>query len=212
MPEAFTRITGAAAPLLRANIDTDTIAPGSRPGGGAPSPRDGARAIAGELFAGWRYDAAGNEDPNFVLNRPEFRSANVLLAGPNFGCGSSREAAVWLLRDWGFRCIVAPSFGEIFSANCFKNGVLALQLEEAVVQRLAEEAAPGAPAALFEVDLTRDRIRTPSGAHVGFELPRFRRESLLSGRDEIDQTLGRAAAIAHFEAEATALRPWLYGT
>jgi 3-isopropylmalate/(R)-2-methylmalate dehydratase small subunit len=211
MPEVFESLTGAAAPLLRPNIDTDTIAPGSRPGGGPAPVRAGSGVLAGELFAGWRYDAAGNEDPHFVLNRREFRAANILLAGPNFGCGSSREAAVWMLKEWGFRCIVAPSFGEIFYGSCFKNGVLPVQLEEAVIERLAEEAAPGAPAALFEVELNRNRIRTPSGKYVGFELPRILREALLSGLDEIDQTLGRAAAIARFEAEAAAARPWLYG-
>lgn len=209
MAEPFVTLTGAAAPLLRPNIDTDTIAPGSRPGGGAaPVSSSG---LAGELFAGWRFDAAGNEDPHFVLNRPEFRAANILLAGRNFGCGSSREAAVWLLKDWGFGCIVAPSFGEIFYGSCFKNGLLPVKLNEAVIERLAEEAAPGAPDALFEVDLTRDRIRTPSGTHVTFELPKIRRAALLGGLDDIDQTLGNAAAIARFEADAAAARPWLYG-
>ena len=205
MPEPFVRVRGAAAPLLRPNIDTDTISPGSRAAG-----RQSPSTLADDLFANWRYDENGAEDPSFVLNRPEFREAKILLAGPNFGCGSSRESAVWMLKEWGLRCIVAPSFGEIFYGSCFKNGLLPVHLAESEIERLAREAAPGAPGALFEVDLERDTIRTPSGAHVRIELPKIRRDALLGGRDEVEQTLERAADIARFEARAAAAYPWLY--
>jgi 3-isopropylmalate/(R)-2-methylmalate dehydratase small subunit len=213
MAEPFLAFRGAAAPLLRANIDTDTISPGSRPANSTTKSSFGERGsttLAADLFANWRYDAEGNEDPNFVLNRAEFRNAKILLAGRNFGCGSSRESAVWMLKEWGLRCIVAPSFGEIFYGSCFKNGILPVQLEEATVERLAAEAEAGEPAAVFEVDLEHDTIRTPSGESVRIELPKLRRDALLRGLDDIEQTLARDEEIARFEASASAAYPWLY--
>jgi 3-isopropylmalate/(R)-2-methylmalate dehydratase small subunit len=203
MSDPFITVRGAAAPLLRANIDTDTISPGSRQAGRAPS-------LAGDLFAGLRYDAAGNENPDFVLNRPEFREAKILLAGANFGCGSSRESAVWMLKAWGLRCIIAPSFGEIFHGNCFKNGVLPIVLDEPTIALLAREAEPGDPDALFDVDLIGTMIWTPSGRTIGFELPKIRRDALLGGLDEIEQTLAYADAIERFEAAAASAAPWTY--
>ena len=214
MPEQFVAIRGAAAPLLRPNIDTDTISPGSRPAGRgerAAFNAKGSSTLAADLFAGWRYDENGDDVPDFVLNKPEFRDAKILLAGRNFGCGSSRESAVWMLREWGLRCIVAPSFGEIFYGSCFKNGVLPVQLDEDAVALLAAEAAPGAPEAIFDVDLARAEIRAPSGTILRFELPKIRRDALLGGLDEIDQTFERIAEIAAFEARAGAAWPWLYG-
>jgi 3-isopropylmalate/(R)-2-methylmalate dehydratase small subunit len=211
--EPFLAFRGAAAPLLRANIDTDTISPGSRPATSTTKSSFGERGsttLAADLFANWRYDTEGNEDPNFVLNRAEFRNAKILLAGRNFGCGSSRESAVWMLKEWGLRCIVAPSFGEIFYGSCFKNGILPVQLDEATVERLAAEAEAGEPTALFEVDLEHDAIRTPSGESVRIELPKLRRDALLRGLDDIEQTLARDAEIARFEAAASAAYPWLY--
>jgi 3-isopropylmalate/(R)-2-methylmalate dehydratase small subunit len=213
MAEPYVAFQGAAAPLLRANIDTDTISPGSRPAGSAARSSFGERGsntLAADLFANWRYDADGNEDPEFVLNRPEFRNAKILLAGRNFGCGSSRESAVWMLKEWGLRCIVAPSFGGIFYDSCFKNGILPVQVDEATLERLAAEAQGGEPAALFEVDLDGNSLRTPSGESVRIELPKLRREALLYGLDDIEQTLARAADIARFEATASAAFPWLY--
>jgi 3-isopropylmalate/(R)-2-methylmalate dehydratase small subunit len=213
MAEPFARLCAAAAPLMRANIDTDTISPGSRPAGKiAPQTfgEYGSSTLAADLFANWRYLENGEEDPAFVLNRPPFRRAKILIAGPNFGCGSSRESAVWMLKEWGIRCIVAPSFGEIFYGSCFKNGLLPVVLPEADVERLAREAEPGEPEALFEIDLTRDLLVTPSGERVRIELPKIRRDALLTGRDDIDLTLERYEEIARFEVAAAADHAWLY--
>jgi 3-isopropylmalate/(R)-2-methylmalate dehydratase small subunit len=216
MPEPFAPVRGAAAPLLRPNIDTDTISPGSRPAARATAApatgfsERGSATLAADLFAGWRYDESGAEIASFVLNRTEFRHAKILLAGANFGCGSSRESAVWMLKEWGLRCIVAPSFGEIFYGSCFKNGILPVQLDEATVERLAAEAEAGEPAALFDVDLEHDTIRTPSGESVRIELPKLRRDALLRGLDDIEQTLARDAEIARFEARASEAYPWIY--
>lgn len=213
MAEPFTTLRGAAAPLLRPNIDTDTIAPGSRAAGSkteAAFNERGSTTLSADLFANWRYTENGEEDPEFVLNRTEFREAKILLAGRNFGCGSSRESAVWMLREWGLRCLVAPSFGEIFYGSCFKNGVLPVILDEETIDDLAREALPGAPSAIFEVDLPNGLIHAPSGAEVRFELAKLRRDALLTGRDEIEQTLARSAEIARFETAAAAKFPWLY--
>lgn len=207
MPDKFSAVTGAAAPLLRPNIDTDTIAP-------AHSEKEfgekGASTLSRNLFAGWRYSEKGEEILDFILNRPEFREAKILLAGHNFGCGSSRESAVWMLRQWGIRCVIAPSFGEIFYNNCFKNGMLPLLLPESTVRELAEEAEPGAPRALFTVDLTANSLTTPSGRVVEFELPNFLRQGLLEGLDEIKLTLRREGEISEFVAQARRARPWAY--
>ncbi len=204
---------GAAAPLLRANIDTDTIAPGSRSAARQKAiefSEKGSSTLADDLFAGWRYDESGAELPDFVLNRPEFRAAPILLTGPNFGCGSSRESAVWMLKEWGVRCVVAPSFGEIFYGSCFKNAVLPLQLGESVIAQLALEAAPGAPSAIFEVDLERNVMHTPQGRKIPIEIPAIRRSALLEGLDEIDLTLKRDAEISRFERIAAGSAAWLY--
>jgi len=215
MAEPFTTLRGAAAPLLRPNIDTDTISPGSRAAGSKTATafyERGSATLAADLFGNWRYAENGDEDPEFVLNRSEFREAKILLAGRNFGCGSSRESAVWMLREWGLRCLVAPSFGEIFYGSCFRNGVLPVILDEGAIDELAREARPGAPSAIFEVDLPNGVIRAPSGAEVRFELARIRRDALLTGRDEIEQTLARTGEIARFETAAAATFPWLYRT
>ncbi len=213
MPDIVTKISGAAAPLLRANIDTDTISPGSRPQKRAKTQEfteKGSTSLAQDLFANWRYDQAGNELPDFILNRPEFRDARILLAGENFGCGSSRESAVWMLKEWGIRCVIAPSFGEIFYGNCFKNAVVPLILPDAEIRALAAEAAPGAPTALFEVDLTGMVIRTPAGRKMSLQIPEFLRRALLEGLDEIDVTLQRRAEIAAFAVRAKTTYPWIY--
>jgi len=213
VPERFVSVRGPAAPLLRPNIDTDTISPGSRSAARQKAyeqTEKGAWKIAADLFAGWRYDEVGNEIPDFVLNRPEFRAATILLAGPNFGCGSSRESAVWMLKEWGVRCVIAPTFGEIFYGSCFKNAVLPLQLGESVIAQLAIEAAPGGPSAIFEVDLENNVLRTPLGRKIPIEIPAIRRTALLEGLDEIDLTLKRSADIARYESIASGSTPWLY--
>ncbi len=214
MADRFVRLRGPAAPLLRPNIDTDTISPGSRSAARQKAYEQRETSgwtLAADLFAGWRYDEAGDELPDFVLNRPEFRTATILLAGPNFGCGSSRESAVWMLKEWGVRCIIAPTFGEIFYGSCFKNAVLPLQLGESVIAQLAIEAAPGAPSAIFEVDLENNVIRTPLGRKIPIEIPAIRRTALLEGLDEIDLTLKRSAEIARYESIASGSTPWLAG-
>jgi 3-isopropylmalate/(R)-2-methylmalate dehydratase small subunit len=210
MAETLRRVTGVAAPLLRANIDTDTISPGSRTakrGQKQEFSEKGSSTLAADLFANWRYDAEGEVLPDFVLNRPAFRAAKILIAGDNFGCGSSRETAVWMLKEWGIRCILAPSFGEIFYGSCFKNAVLPAILPEDEIRALADEAAQGG---VFDVDIETQRISTPNGRIVPLRVPEFLRRGLLDGLDEIDVTLQRDADIAAFYAAAKAERPWIY--
>jgi 3-isopropylmalate/(R)-2-methylmalate dehydratase small subunit len=212
MADQFTILVGAAAPLLRDNVDTDSISPGSRRQSKATAEfsEKGSSNLAQELFANWRYDDAGRERPDFVLNQPQFRNAKILIAGANFGCGSSRESAVWMLREWGIRCILAISFAEIFWNNCFANAVLPVVLPESTIRELAREAAPGEPAALFEVDLAASRMTTPSGRIVPFALPEFRRRGLLQGLDELSVTLQDIHQVEDFLARARATRPWAY--
>jgi 3-isopropylmalate/(R)-2-methylmalate dehydratase small subunit len=207
MTERFTSVTGAAATLLRANIDTDALAPARLE---KEFGEKGGANLAAGLFANLRYDENGEEIPDFVLNRRPFREAKILLGGPNFGCGSSRESAVWTLKAFGISCVIAPSFGEIFYNNCFKNGALPVILERAEVEVLAAEAQPGAPDALFTVDLMSQSIAAPSGRRIEFSVPAFRRQGLLEGLDEIAVTLRRTVEIAAFLADARAKRPWAY--
>lgn len=195
----FRRHEGVAAPLARANIDTDAIAPmrflitTERKGMG--------RA----LFANWR-----DEDPDFVLSKAPWRDASILVAGPNFGCGSSREMAVWALADAGFRAVVAPSFGDIFETNCFKNGLLALALPEATVRDLLGQLARGEGGGRMAIDLEACRLTQPNGSVVGFAIETMRREALLEGLDDIELTLKREADIAAFQARDRLRRPWVY--
>ena len=213
MAERFTKLVGAAVPLLRENIDTDAISPGSRSQRSAAKAEfseKGTSRLAEDLFANWRYDADGNEVPDFALNQPKFRTAKILIGGANFGCGSSRESAVWMLKEWGIRCIVAPSIAEIFSNNCFANAVLPLALPEATVRELAAEAAPGAPTALFTVDLAANSFVAPSGRTIGISLPEFRRRGLLEGLDELAVTVQGQDRIDEFLARARLTWPWAY--
>jgi 3-isopropylmalate/(R)-2-methylmalate dehydratase small subunit len=200
--EKFTTLTGVAAPLLKADINTDIVVRIERL----------IYVARGELgrycFETWRYRPDGSEDADFILNRPGYRAAKILLAGPNFACGSSREAAVWSLWDMGFRCVVAPSFGDIFFNNCFQNGMLPLILPADIVAALADEAAGDAA---FTVDLERQAITTPSGRAVPFTVDAARRRALLDGLDEIGTTLTREAEIAAFQSRHRQRRPWIYG-
>ena len=199
---------GIAAPLLRVNVDTDCIIPGSEllmianTGFGAG------------LFATWRYakGAGGDrtENPDFVLNQEPYRRATILLAGRNFACGSSREPAVWALRDYGFRCVIAPSYGFIFYANCFKNGVLAVELPDADVERLARQVEESGGRAEVTVDLERCRVIAPDGTELPFEIADNFRVGLLEGKDFIDSTLAFEPDIAAFEERDRARRPWVY--
>jgi 3-isopropylmalate/(R)-2-methylmalate dehydratase small subunit len=205
---SLTLVTGPAAAMLLPNINTDAIAPFYRPAtAGQPRPfTQTTEERAKNLFAALRYDLADNELPDFVLNRPPFRNAKFILALDNFGCGSSRESAAWYLHAFGIRCIVAPSFGEIFFDNCFKNGMLPLILDENRIRDLAAEAETGAD---FTLDVQRSTLTAPSGQTIAFTLSDFRRDSLLTGADEIAMTQRRDAAIAAHQARERQERPWV---
>ena len=209
--QAFTTHTGIAAPLPRSNVDTDAIIPKQylksikRTGFGA------------FLFDEWRFSDAGildskpedrDERSDFVLNQPRYRDATILLAGKNFGCGSSREHAVWALADFGFRAVIAPSFADIFFNNSFKNGFLPIVLKEEVVEVLMAEAAAGE--LQLTIDLGAQTVATGDGRSWRFEIDAFRRESLLKGLDEIGRTLTQADAIKAYEQRRAAEAPWLF--
>jgi 3-isopropylmalate/(R)-2-methylmalate dehydratase small subunit len=161
-------------------------------------------------FEAWRYDAQGREVPDFVLNQPQYRGACILITGSNFGCGSSREGAVWALRETGLRCIVAPSFGDIFFNNCFQNGVLPVVLPVPAVESLGQEATRVAGIEPFTVDLNIRTITTPGGQQIEFPIDASRRLALLQGLDEIAMTLSRGAEIAAFQQRDRERRPWIY--
>ena len=202
--EKFTKLTGVAAPLPMVNVDTDKIIPKQYL---KTIERTG---LAKGLFYEMRHDEAGNPIDGFVLDQPAYRHATMLVTGANFGCGSSREHAPWALLDFGIRCIVAPSFADIFRNNCFKNGILPIALPEDQVEALMDDARGGANA-VFTVDLETREITRPDGGVVAFDVDPFRRHCLLNGLDEIELTLDKAASIDAFEAGQRARQPWLYG-
>jgi 3-isopropylmalate/(R)-2-methylmalate dehydratase small subunit len=206
--EKFVRLTGIAAPLLKANIDTDTIAPGGRPAtSGQPRQfSEKGTDLKRNLFAGLRYDKEDRELPGFVLNQEPYRRARFLIAGPNFACGSSRETACWMLSDFGIRCIMAPSFGEIFYDSCFKNGMLPIILPSTTIDALARQTLDGE----FAADLETKTITQPSGQPVAFDLPEFLRQRLLLGLDEVETTLTFAGRINQFQNKDRLDRPWVY--
>ena len=199
--QAFTELTAIAAPLPRANVDTDQIIPAQflktikRTGLGT------------HLFHNFRYGADGQERPDFVLNQEPYRKAEILIVHENFGCGSSREHAPWALLDFGIRCVVAPSFADIFHGNCFKNGILPVRLPRAVCDQLMEDAKLGQNARIT-VDLERQVVVRPNGEEIRFEIDPFRRFMLLNGLDEIGQTLQRAPKIDAFETAREQSQPW----
>jgi 3-isopropylmalate/(R)-2-methylmalate dehydratase small subunit len=200
--EKFTRVTGIAAPLMRPNIDTDVIIP-------IDDCVSVPRAEQGRCaFRAWRYLADGSDNPEFMLNRAPYRNAVILLAGINFGCGSSREPAVWALMGLGIRTIIAPSFGDIFYNNCFQNGVLPIILPEDTVRGIAAEveAAPDAP---VTVDL-KEAVIIAGGLRAPFSIDEVRRSALLEGLDEIGLTLKREATIAKWQDRDRIRRPWVY--
>jgi 3-isopropylmalate/(R)-2-methylmalate dehydratase small subunit len=198
----FTSVTGPAAPLMLANIDTDIIIRIER----LTKSRD-SDELARYAMEALRYLPDGNDDPAFICNQPAFRNAPILIAGANFGCGSSREGAVWALMGMGFRCVIAPSFGDIFYSNCFQNGMLALALPEAEIETLAAEAAGGAN---FTVDLQRKILLHPDGRATEFAIDAQRRETLLAGMDEIDLTLLEEAGIREWQERDRTARPWVW--
>lgn len=203
--QKFTRVSGTAAPMMKANIDTDVIIPAKRLVGHKRED------LAGFAFEAHRYEPDGSDNPDFVLNKPRYRGASILIAGENFGCGSSRESAVWAMAGFGFRCVIAPGFGDIFYNNAFQNGMLLICLPHNQVERFAAELESEA-AASMTVDLQKQVITAPSGAETRFEIDAERRQALLEGRDEIGMTLARDADIHAFQERDRAGRPWIYET
>ena len=199
--EKFTRLTGVAAPLPMVNVDTDMVIPKNYLKG---TERTG---LGKHLFAEMRFNEDGSERPDFVLNRPAWRKAEILIAFENFGCGSSREHAPWALRDFGIRCVIAPSFADIFFNNCFKNGILPLVLPKAVCVELIEDAERGANATLT-IDLETQELTRPDGERIAFEVEPSRRSRLLQGLDEIGATVAKAHRIDAFEETLRASQPW----
>ncbi|CAN5299195.1 3-isopropylmalate dehydratase small subunit [soil metagenome] len=204
--EKFTRLTAIAAPLIRPNIDTDAIIPSREMKTVAKT------GLADGLFANWRYSDvdARIENPDFVLNRPVLRGAPILLAGANFGCGSSREHAVWALHEYGVRVIIAPSFGAIFQGNCVRNGLLPIVLPEAVVVALAARGEADPTAGALTIDLVEQVVIDADGARQAFVLPPADRMMLLEGLDAVGLTLKRMDVIRAFEAGHRLARPWLF--
>ncbi|NRB01749.1 MAG: 3-isopropylmalate dehydratase small subunit [Rhodobacteraceae bacterium] len=200
--DKFETITGIAAPMPLVNIDTDMIIPKvflktiKRSGLGV------------NLFDEMRYDREGNEIEDFVLNQPQYRETEILVAGDNFGCGSSREHAPWAIKDFGIRCVIAPSFADIFFNNCFKNGILPIPLPQEQVDILMKDAEKGANARMT-VDLEKQEITTSDGEVFPFEVDPFRKHCLLEGLDDIGLTMEKSDAIASFETKAAQARPWV---
>ena len=200
--EPFTTLTGVAAPLPIINVDTDMIIPKQflktikRTGLGT------------HLFDEMRYTPEGAEIADFVLNRPAYRKASILISGDNFGCGSSREHAPWALLDFGIRCVIAPSYADIFYNNCFKNGILPIALPKETVNALMAEAEAGANAT-FTVHLENQTIDRPNGEQTAFEIEPGLKRRLLEGLDDIGLTLKQAARIDAYEAQRVEARPWL---
>ena len=197
--EPFTKLTAVAAPLDMANVDTDKIIPGRF-----------LRKLRGPgydklAFHDIRFNADGSENPDFVLNQPAYRNASILVAGDNFGCGSSREHAPWALLDYGLRCIISTSFADIFYNNCFKNGILPVTVGQEDLDQLMKDAQQGAT---LTVDLVRQEILGSNGIKITFDIDPFRKHCLLNGLDDIGLTLEKADKIDAYEARAAKTRPW----
>jgi 3-isopropylmalate/(R)-2-methylmalate dehydratase small subunit len=200
--DKFTTLTGVAAPLEITNVDTDMIIP-------KQYLKTILRTGLGKgLFAEMRYKEDGSENPDFVLNKPAYRKAKVIVAGENFGCGSSREHAPWALLDFGIRCVISTSFADIFYNNCFKNGVLPIKVSAEDLEKLLDDAKRGANATLT-IDLEAQTIQGPDGGTLKFEIDSFRKHCLLNGLDDIGLTMEKEARIDAFESTATAARPWM---
>ncbi|UWQ13855.1 3-isopropylmalate dehydratase small subunit [Aliiroseovarius sp. M344] len=200
--EKFQKLHGIAAPMPLVNIDTDMIIPKvflktiKRSGLGV------------NLFDEMRFDRSGNEIPDFVLNKPQYRDAQILVAGDNFGCGSSREHAPWAIADFGIKCVISTSFADIFFSNCFKNGILPIVLPQEQVDILMADAEKGANA-LMTIDLESQEITTSDGAVIPFSVDEFKKHCLLNGLDDIGLTMEKQGSIEAFEAKAATQRPWV---
>ena len=200
--EKFEKLTGVAVPFGMPNVDTDMIIPKQFL---KTIKRTG---LGKNLFDEMRYDKSGNEIPGFVLNQAAYRKAQILVAGANFGCGSSREHAPWALLDFGIRCVVAESFADIFYNNCFKNGILPIVLPAEDVAKLMDDAERGANA-VISIDLEKQEIRGPDGGMIRFEIDPFRKHCLLNGLDDIGLTLEKQDKIDAFESTRKTSQPWL---
>jgi 3-isopropylmalate/(R)-2-methylmalate dehydratase small subunit len=199
--DKFSTLTGVAAPLPITNIDTDMIIPKQFL---KTIKRTG---LGKSLFFEMRYDEAGKPNPDFVLNQPGWQKAQILVAGDNFGCGSSREHAPWALLDFGIRCVISTSFADIFYNNCFKNGILPIQLPQQDVDKLMDDARRGANATIT-VDLEAQEIKGPDGGVIKFDIDPFRKHCLLNGLDDIGLTLEKQDAISAYEFRLAESRPW----
>ena len=199
--DAFTTLSGRAAPLRMSNVDTDMIIPKQFL---KTTERTG---LSKGLFFELKTKSDGSPDLDFVLNREEYKDANILIAGANFGCGSSREHAPWALLDQGIKCVIAPSFADIFYNNCFKNGILPIALPQALVDRLMDDARGGNH--IFTIDLENMQITLPDGEKIEFDLDGTRRHNLMEGLDDIGLTLKAEERISEFEAKRKLATPWL---
>ncbi|NKB54336.1 MAG: 3-isopropylmalate dehydratase small subunit [Rhizobiaceae bacterium] len=200
--DKFTQLTGVAAPLPIVNVDTDMIIP-----------KDYLKTIkrtglAEGLFAEMRLNEDGSENPDFVLNKPAYREATILVAGDNFGCGSSREHAPWALLDRGIRCVISTSFADIFYNNCFKNGILPVQVSPEELDELMDDANRGSNAVLT-VDLENQTITGPDGGSISFEIDAFKKHCLINGLDDIGLTMEKAGSITSYESQLSENRPWV---
>jgi 3-isopropylmalate/(R)-2-methylmalate dehydratase small subunit len=205
MPKPFTKLSAIAAPLMRSNIDTDVIIRIERLVGNS------VRGTLGKwAFGSLRYLPEGAENPEFILNREPYRQAEILVTGPNFGCGSSREGAVWSLQEMGIRAVIGSGFGDIFFANCFQNGILPIVVDKEIVDGLAAEVEHTQGAGRITVDLEEQTITSPSGTRHRFEIDPRRRAGLLEGLDEVLQTLRRDDEIRAFQASDRLERPWIH--
>jgi 3-isopropylmalate/(R)-2-methylmalate dehydratase small subunit len=205
MPNPFTKLTAIAAPIMRANIDTDVIIRIERLVGNS------VRGTLGKwAFGSLRYLPDGSENSEFILNREPYRRAEILVTGPNFGCGSSREGAVWALQEMGIRAVIGSGFGDIFFANCFQNGILPIIVDKEIVNGLAAEIEFTQGAGRIGVDLEGQTIVSPTGQQHHFEIDPRRRAGLLEGLDEVLLTLRRDDEIRAFQAADRAARPWIH--
>ena len=201
--ESFVKLNGLVAPLDRTNVNTDEITP-------ARYLKSIKRTGFGQiLFANWRFRDDGSPDPDFVLNQPRYQGASILLADDNFGCGSSREHAPWAIREYGFRCLIAPSFADIFYNNCFNNSILPVTLDASIVKELFAEIAANEGYTL-NVDLEAQTVTTPGGRVFSFEIDQFRKQALLKGLDNIGWTLSHDDEISAYETRRKQDAPWTF--
>ena len=199
--DKFTTLTAVAAPMPIVNVDTDMIIPKQY------LKTIGRTGLGKGLFSEMRYREDGSDNPDFVLNKPAYRNAKIIVAGDNFGCGSSREHAPWALKDFGISCVISTSFADIFYNNCFQNGLLPVIVSPEDLEKLMDDASRGANATIT-VDLAAQEIRGPDGGVVRFEIDGFKKHCMLNGLDGIGLTMEKAPAIDAFEKQAQAVRPW----